>query len=85
MENTQAAQSLASDLKQQECYARAIRNDMVAFCDPVTLNHRACPYDLATLLMACDLGLVERRTILKTTDGGYSEIIDLYAPFHSSR
>jgi hypothetical protein len=84
MDITQAAQSLASDLKQQECYARAIRNDMVAFCDPTTLKHRACPYDLATLLMACNLGLVERRTMLKTTDSGYSEVIEFYAPIPSS-
>jgi len=81
MDITQAAQSLASDLKEQECYARAIRNGMVAFCDPTTLKHRACPYDLATLLMACDLGLVERRTLLKTTDSGHSEIIEFYASF----
>ena len=81
----QAAQNLASELKEQACYARAIRNDMVAFCDPTTLKHRASSYDLATLLMACDLGLVERRTILKTTESGHSEIIEFYAPFLSSR
>jgi hypothetical protein len=84
MDIAQAAQSLASDLKRHECFARAIRNDMVAFFDPATLKHQACPYDLPTLLTACDMGLVERRTILRNAETGQTEIIEVYAPFPSS-
>jgi hypothetical protein len=84
MDITQAAQHLASDLKQNECYAGATGNDIVVFYDPTTLKRRACPYDLPTLLMACDLGLVERRSIMRTVEGGQTEIIEVYAAFPSS-
>jgi hypothetical protein len=84
MDITQAAQKLASDLKQHECYARNVGHDTVAFFDPKTLKLRACPYDLPTLLMAFELGLLERRNIMTTGRGAHSEVIEVYAPHHSS-
>jgi hypothetical protein len=84
MDITQEARLLASDLKQRECYARTIGHDTVAYFDPKTLKLRACPYDLPTLLMAFELGLIERRNIMTTGQGAYSEVIEVYAPHLSS-
>jgi hypothetical protein len=84
MDITQAAQMLVSDLKQRECFARTIGQNMVAFFDPTTLKQRGSPYDLSTLLKAFELGLVERRNIMTTGQGTHSEIIEVYAPHHSS-
>jgi hypothetical protein len=85
MDITQAAQKLASDLKEHECYARNIGGDMIVFFDPATLKQRASPYDLSTLLKAFELGLIERRNIMTTGLGAHSEVIEVYAPHHSSR
>jgi hypothetical protein len=84
MKTTQVTQRLASDLKQRECYARTIGHDMVAFFDPTTLKQQVSPYDLPTLLTAFELGLVERRNIMTTAPDGHTEIIEVFAPHHSS-
>jgi hypothetical protein len=80
MDITQAAKSLAFDLKQRECYARTIGHDMVVFFDPATSKQRSCPYDLPTLLKAFELGLVERRNIMSTGLGAHNEVVEIYAP-----
>ena len=57
---------------------------MVAFFDPKTLKQRYSPYDLPTLLMAFELGLVERRNITMAGERGHIEVVEIYAPRHSS-
>jgi hypothetical protein len=84
MDVTQAAQRLASDLKQGACYARSTGGEMIVFFDPATLKQRVSPYDLPALLKAFELGLVERRNIMTTGLGAHSEVIEVYVPHHSS-
>jgi hypothetical protein len=84
MDTKQAANNLAVELKQRECYARTIGHDMVVFFDPATSKQQSSPYDLPTLLTAFELGLVERRNIMTTVADGHTEVIEVYASHHSS-